>query len=207
MPDEKYGSQYGEDEFFKSQFPADYKGRVLEIGAWNPIVFSNSRKLIDAGWEAVLVEPTPRAVEKLLLAYGNNPKVKIISGCVELMDRAITMRVTEDAVSSSDPNVVRIWERVGGYYATMTVAAFPIAELVMGVHFDVISIDAEGHSVDILRNILILTQPDPAKVICVEFDNRAIEVHKMCLPSGYRVVIDEHANGTNMILVKAEPIR
>jgi len=49
-------SQNGEDSIIAACFPPDYKGTLLEIGAWFPEEFSNSKLFIDRGWDATLVE-------------------------------------------------------------------------------------------------------------------------------------------------------
>lgn len=213
---EVYGSQHGEDMLMLAQFPDGFKGNVLEIGAWHPTCFSNSRKMIDLGWNAVLVEPTPLAVEKLLRAYAEHQNVKVFSGAVGT-DRngyqLFRMEVTEDAVSTSDPDTFELWKRTGGYYGKMWVKPVPISEIWDSFgHFDVVSIDAEGNSVAILRDMLWHISrsafAEYPKVICVEFDNQKHGVREIASHSKYRIIMEADrdigpvkANGTNMILV------
>ena len=51
-------SQYGEDRAIVELF-GDHVGRFLDIGAWHPTVFSNTRALFERGWSGVMVEPSP----------------------------------------------------------------------------------------------------------------------------------------------------
>lgn len=211
---EVYGSQHGEDMLMLAQFPEGFAGNVLEIGAWHPTCFSNSRRMIDAGWSAVLVEPTPLAVEKLLRAYRENEKVEVISGAVGLTGGFLHMDVTEDAVSTFDSSTFEIWKRTGGYYGKMLVKPIPVGEIWDSFGpFDVVSIDAEGQSVSILREMLRhIPRAAFAKyptVICVEFDNQKQAVREIAGHSNYEFIMEADrdigpvkANGTNMILVR-----
>lgn len=204
-------SQYGEDEIVASHFPEDFKGKVLEIGAWNPTQFSNSRAFIDRGWDAVLIEPTPLAVEALVREYGNNPAVTVISAAVGLGPTPLKMTITADAVSSSDENVVNLWQQVGGYYGKLHVATLEPFEVV-GLYgpFDVVSIDAEGMSVELLEQFADIWEfggPHDCnlakpRVIVVEFDGRRERVWAIAGRLGFKVVMDGNVNGTNMILAR-----
>lgn len=202
-------SQYGESDVMLKQFPEGFIGRMLEIGAYDPKQFSNSRDFIERGWEAVLVEPTPLAVESLLREYGNNPKVKVVAGAVSLDGQPIHLRVTADAVSTCNEDVYSTWRKDGGYYSSMWAAGVDLAFLAKLGPYNAISIDAEGLSVSILTHILQfrldLTQSGihPLKVICVEFDREASTVRHLAAKYGYEVVLGPEVNGTNMILVKA----
>ena len=64
-------SQNKEDLSVLNYFGKDFKGLVLDIGANDGITLSNSRLLIESGWDGVLVEPSPKAYAKLL---ENKPK-------------------------------------------------------------------------------------------------------------------------------------
>ena len=58
-------SQSGQDAFVLSYFNNKRNGVFIDIGANDGETFSNSRQLILDGWNAVLVEPSPKAFAKL----------------------------------------------------------------------------------------------------------------------------------------------
>jgi FkbM family methyltransferase len=69
-------SQYGE-EIFLLDFFKECKGLLIEIGAADGINNSNSRRLIEEGWSAILVEPNPNNFNKLKMLYDNNQNVRL----------------------------------------------------------------------------------------------------------------------------------
>jgi FkbM family methyltransferase len=74
-------SQYNEEEFILSFFE-NKKGTLVDIGAADGITNSNTRKLIENGWEGLLVEPTPINYNKLTNLYFNNKLINIENcGC------------------------------------------------------------------------------------------------------------------------------
>src|SRR5690348_3847355 len=104
-------------------------GRVLDIGAWDPKRFSNSRALIELGWTAVLIEPSPRPLDALVVEYGNNPKVTVCSAAVGLEHGWADMRISADAVSSSETRVLEQWKDAGGYYGSLVVPTITLADI------------------------------------------------------------------------------
>lgn len=74
-------SQYNEDSILESFFKGR-KGFLVDIGAADGVLNSNSRKLILEGWSAVLVEPNNKNFIKSLSLYENNPEVSVFNlGC------------------------------------------------------------------------------------------------------------------------------
>jgi FkbM family methyltransferase len=73
-------SQYFEQEFLISYFNNKKTGVLVDIGAADGINNSNSRYLIENGWEGVLVEPNKKNYNKLLELYSDNEKI-IIENC------------------------------------------------------------------------------------------------------------------------------
>lgn len=51
--------------------PSIAPGRFLDIGGWHPVIFSNTRALVEIGWEGVIVEPSP------------GPFINFLRGCVK----------------------------------------------------------------------------------------------------------------------------
>lgn len=70
-------SQNNEDGLFESIFPNS--GNLVEIGAFDGKTNSNSLLLIERGWNAVLVEPSPAAFDKILKLHRKNEKVHLFN--------------------------------------------------------------------------------------------------------------------------------
>jgi hypothetical protein len=47
--------------------PGNTDGRFLDLGAWDPITFSNTRALVELGWSGVMIEPSPGPFLELML--------------------------------------------------------------------------------------------------------------------------------------------
>lgn len=74
-------SQYNE-EIFLIEYFKDRKGIVVEIGAADGTNNSNSRRLIENGWEALLIEPNSNNYSKIKNLHNNNNSVRIENcGC------------------------------------------------------------------------------------------------------------------------------
>lgn len=191
-------SQYGEDIKIAELLREVKVGRLLDIGAWDPKIFSNSRALIEAGWEAILIEPSPVPLRALVAAYQGNEQVTVIGAAVVADERPlIRLRLSDDAVSSSDPAVQATWSKQGGYYGWVLAATVSIAELLnqFGGDCAFVSIDAEGASVD-LALAYLAAGPRP-RVMCVEHDGRLVEFLTMVGEYDYRA---ELTNSTNVVI-------
>lgn len=192
-------SQYGEDLVVRSLVAGT--GRVLDIGAWHPTTFSNSRLLIDDGWEALLVEFSPTPVRTLVAAYADNPRVRVVQAAVSTGEGGMReYDVTDDGLSTCTPEIREKWNEKGGYYGKLWVAQLPLRALLeqFGGDFTVVSFDAEGTSVDLAAHYLRDLQQLP-QVLVVEHDDRIVEIMTVAQERGYRLV---HANGTNVVLAR-----
>lgn len=194
-------SQYDEDDIVLAMIEGaalPCGNTVLEIGAWDPVTFSNSRALIERGWHAVLIEPSPGPLQNLVVAYADHgERVKVIAAAVGFEHGGLMkLNITDDAVSSADAETLEKWKDAGGYYGTLHVPQIGIPEILNQFGgFSVVSIDAEGTSVDLARAYLS-TGARPLALI-VEHDSRLVELLQEAQRAGYAAV---HTNGTNVVL-------
>lgn len=183
--------QYDEEPVILKNLPES--GRLLEVGAWNPITFSMSRALIEKGWSAVLVEPSPGPFLGFVKEYKDNPNITLVNALVGTGGfRMKKFYCTEDALSTTDVKATEKWGGVKNFREIIVCEA-PMEHVATG-NFDFVSIDTEGTSVDILKAI----RPDTlmAKLICVEHDRRMNEINKEFAKRGFKII---HENGTNVI--------
>ena len=198
-------SQYGEDLTIAEIFTnaQQHTGRLLDIGAWDPIEKSNSRLLIEQGWSAVLIEPSPTPLRNLIGAYGPrfvrkpDQDIIVVGAAVGLVNGMVKMAITDDAVSTSDPNVERIWKDAGGYIGHGFFPSITLQDIFnnWGGDYDFVNIDAEGLSVE-LAIAYLKTEAFP-RVLCVEHDSRQVELMQVAAKRGYSA---REMNGTNIIL-------
>jgi FkbM family methyltransferase len=178
-------SQNDEEQYILSAVGGVENKRLLDIGAWDPKKFSNSRALIESGWDAVLIEPSPQPLEALLQAYGGLfERVQIVSAAVSPVAGWAEMRITADAVSTMISSVSDTWAERGGYYGRLIVPAVSLADIMNRFGgFDFVNIDAEGVSADLFID-LMATQMLP-RCVCVEHDSRLVELGTAAARRGY----------------------
>lgn len=210
-------SQYGEAEFVMSMFPADYKGAVMEVGAWDPKVFSNSRTFIEAGWRALLVEMSPGPLQKLIKEYCDHPAVTVMAACIG--DGGLSeFRMSDDALSTNDSGVYNTWKDAGKdgpvYYGKSTYPLTPPYLLLEGrpdvSSYDVVSVDTEGSSLAVLDSLLgAMSRRSMCfpEVVIVEHDSHLYETFAVANKYGYQVVDHPPSAGTNAILRRKEEFR
>jgi len=150
----------------------------------------------------VLVDFCPAAVRALVGEYGNNEKVRVLQAAVSIEDTGLRQfSVSDDAISSDSESFVAKWSQTSGYIGKLWVPLLSLQQLFFqfGGGYDFISIDTEGSSVDLAIHPIRDTQQYP-KVLCVEYDGRAMELLQEVQRFGYYIT---HTNGTNVILVKS----
>ncbi len=189
-------SQNGEATIVAGCFPPDHKGFLVELGAWFPVEFSNSRTFIQSGWDAVLVEFSPLAIDRQVREYGYNDQVTIIQAAITPNARHIErFEITEDALSTSDTAQKERWKGMrpgydGGFYGRLWVPTITW-DMLKDQFFpkripDFVSVDTEGSSVELA--IVIMQSNWRPKVLCVEHDNRSVELMQVARPLGYKIV-------------------
>lgn len=136
-------SQCGEDLFLAQQFPHDYKGFYVEVGAFHSIRFSNTYFFYKKGWRGILVEPNPKG-------FRNLKKYRPLD---QLFPYAVTATAQScqfldcgamSAIASSDsPNHI-------------TVSGKPLSTILAEANaphkIDFLSVDCEGHDLEVLKS-------------------------------------------------------
>lgn len=189
-------SQYGEDVHIVEAVRSVDCKRLLDIGAWNAKQLSNSRALIEAGWEAVLVEPSPGPLAGLVRDYAGAKNVTIIGALIGFSNTMQLLQATDDAVSTTEESVSNVWRKDGGYYGQFYAPTITLGDIFnqFGGGFEFVNIDAEGVSVNLFTEFMRLNVKP--KCFCVEHDGRIVEIVQHAQTNGYRQI---HLNGTNVI--------
>jgi FkbM family methyltransferase len=191
-------SQDGEQHHILSAC-TEAHGRFLELGAWNPTDKSNTRALVERGWEGVMVEPSPVPFSNIEAEYKGNPHIILENAAVALEPGTLDMWITADGVSTSDETIWKKWRNTAKYDPDkVTVKAVTLEDLCRAYGpFDFVSIDTEGTSVALFRKLIDLGQRP--KCIVVEYDDKLGEARDIAKAAGYAEVL---MNGTNIVVVK-----
>lgn len=191
-------SQYDEQIAICQYFDACAKGqagRFLDVGSWDPVCFSNTRKLYEQGWRGVMIEPSPTPMLSLLKAYGQDPQMTLVQAAVGMEDSILPFNMTDDSVSTSDPESYLKWKDHAKFLGQCCVRTITWEQINLWYGgFDFVNIDAEGISVDLFQAMLV-SGAKPA-CVCVEHDGRLVELAAVATAERYRLL---YSNGTNAV--------
>ena len=173
-------------------------GRFLDIGAYNPTVFSNTRRLFEGGWSGVFVEPGPYQIVKLAEAYRGVDRVTIVNCALAEANKFQEFGICPDALSSLDKEHQKTWEAGGTKYDQVQVFTVSIASFFekFGPRFDFVDIDIEGEANwNLIRTINF--GAIRASLLCLEYGKRRAEIIEYVRPWGYSVI---HDTGENLLM-------
>lgn len=212
-------SQNNEDHLIKSYF-GNFKGHLLSLGENDGITLSNSRRLIEEGWSADLVEPASTPFAKLKKLYGKQIEVapdefEYEYQTIKLHNVAVGNANTEmpfyesgallgqedtDLVSTLSVNETKRWTgKVAFKESIVKVVTFEkLLESTFLETFDFISIDCEGYDLDILKQMDL--NELKCKCVCVEFNGQSEWLYTQHVRQfGFRLL---SKNGENLIYIK-----
>jgi FkbM family methyltransferase len=195
-------SQNNEEAIILNYF--DIKGfrykNFLDIGAYNPFTFSNTRRLYEMGWKGVFVEPNKRHFEIFQREYGNDSDIDLLNVALHNHNGNVNMYMSDDAVSTTNTKHFEKWKEYVKDYKCETIECITPDKLLSmsNKSFDFCSIDTEG-----TNKIIFDLIPDKLwqeiKLLCIEHDNQIDYMKEKLKPFGFHVV---DQNGENLILGK-----
>lgn len=205
-------SQSKEDEIVHRYF-GGMIGTLLEIGANDGITFSNSKMLIEKGWQAHLVEPSPSVFPVLQHLYNKNPRVKCLDVAIVGMAQPTGLMPFYDSgahvprgadralVSTTIPDEMTRWGGVPFEEKTVSCTHFGEFYISLGLpKYQFVSIDAEGCDWGILEQIKL--DSIGCKCLCIEWNSKP-DLAKLyagyCAQFGLKEI---HRNAENIIFVK-----
>lgn len=199
-------SQKKEDRTIWNYFHDKPPGQLLDIGANDGRLFSNSLWLLEHGWGGVLVEPSPKAFKKLqenhkrgniyLMQYAITDHDGMIdlyeSGSVKVTGRHENVAL----VSTIIPDYLRPWTmRVGFEKVSVPCLSFKtFLERSPIKQFEFITIDAEGEDWNILQQMDLNALG--CQFICIEHDKVTpmIQFKEYIEKQGYRYIAHTQVN-------------
>ena len=173
-------------------FFSDRRGYFVEVGANDPHARSQTFHLEQAGWSGVLIEPQPELAGKL--RANRTAKVFAVAcSAPENAGRAMPLHI-------AGPLSALNRERMAPGAAPETIIQVPVKTLdsvleEAGTHpgFDFLSIDVEGHEIEVLRGFdLARWRP---RLILLEDHVRDLAKHRYLTSRGYRIVRRYENNG------------
>jgi FkbM family methyltransferase len=165
-------SQSGEQQVLLD-WSGSRTGTLLDIGAADGMTFSNSRALIERGWSAVLVEPAPWAVDKLLTLYHDRPDVLVVNALVMGDQQGLVelFYSRDDLVSTTHAPERDRWEKLVNFESCWVVAVELYDLLQRFGPFELALIDAEGETNNLVQAYSEHRYWDTLRCGCFEVDN------------------------------------
>lgn len=146
-------------------------GKLLDVGAYDGVEFSNSRQLLLNGWSGILVEPDARNMVKLMELYGSNNNVVLVQALIHYAPMLSAMWFERDRRWGStavpecrEAHQIKSKEQGGG---SVMVPSIFFNEIDSLGPFDFINIDTEWDDWHVLTSIPQLTLKK-CSMICVE---------------------------------------
>ena len=194
-------SQNREEDVIVQLFNANTNvGHVLDIGAHNGSLFSNTLRLFELGWSGVCIEPSPCVFVDLLKLHGSNPKIALVNAAVTQTGGLVDFYdCGGDAVSTTQLAHKAKWENgYGSKFTKMIVNSVSFDSLFrkFGFSFDFINLDVEGISAELFM-AMPLRSLERTRCLCIEHDSKMAEIQDHAAKFGFSYV---HHNGENVIL-------
>ncbi|CAG5130952.1 unnamed protein product [Candidula unifasciata] len=148
----------------KSKFP--YHFMIVDIGANDGFISSNSFNFIQWGWDAVLVEPQPlelhiaeRNIKMYVDRYNDGDQmVKYVQSAIGSTDGSVDFVITKNTMGAESH--IKSQRRIneGDVIVPMPVMTVKtlVAEVAVPKNFGILSIDAEGSGYEILKQWIAL---------------------------------------------------
>ncbi len=196
-------SQYREDLVIDALFKHKPDGCYVDIGANDPVVFSNTNLFYSRGWHGINVEPEPRLHAKLCAQRGRDINIK--AGVGPKPGIMTFYRMSADTLSSFNKQAAL---EAGALYGSTLVAEEQTEVMALqdimashlgGRKIDFLSVDAEGYDLAVLEsNDWSRYRPS---AVMVEINVGGNNIVAFLQKQDYVLIFD---NGTNGIFIARE---
>lgn len=188
------------EEFLLKSFFGQYVGTLLSIGENNGRHLSNAYALIQCGWNAELVEPSPGVFEELWRLHKDNKKVWTHDVAIGDRNAFVTLYESGELLKIGDRSLVSSvivgeterWKSAGIPFSEKRVLMVTFDKFLENAHYkkyDLILIDAEGMDLIILRQMEL----DQLGCKCLVIEHNSLpavvaSIREYCQPYGFREI-------------------
>jgi FkbM family methyltransferase len=180
-----------------------FKGKVgtfISLGENDGETFSNVRALVLSGWRGVMVEPSPKAFERLKALYRGHKGIYIYPYAISGHNGKAILQESGPLCSAADVGLVSTFHahemdrfKRSVSYEPVEIRCFKWKTFLNRLsikEFDFISLDIEGEEMNVLPDMDL----SKTSMICIEWNSNAN------LKSAYK----EYLDGFNLLYVSAE---
>ena len=207
--DSRYKCSYDVDElevhrfFFKNVFRNKNKGFIIDIGANDGVTISHSLPFIDKGWSALMIEPNPYLFKKMENLYSHLDDVVCLEMAVDnKKQNSVKLYLGSSDHQGHSTILKSVTEGPGidQYFSNDTILVKTdtleniLKENELDRHIDILHIDAEGKTLDILKSF-DLHKHKPSylslDVLTQEFDPQSFELKQLMKDNNYRLIFSK----------------
>lgn len=193
-------SQNNEEEIIIGYFGTEFKGQLIDIGAYNPFIFSNTRKLYECGWTCSFVEPSKLCFESFMKEYANDKNVKLFNFALGDHNGIVDFYECKgDALSTTSTEHLKKWKTYAHMFSKIVAEVKDINEFLSNYNcIDFLSIDVESTNLE-LFNAIKDEHLEKITMLCIEHDRNHDEIYNKMLKFNHKILL---FNGENLILAK-----
>lgn len=185
-------SQYGQALLLAQLIVEETPRVVVDIGANDGICGSNSRALLESGWQGLLVEPLPRIFEQLRRNSAAFPKVSVIQAACSDHIGSAEISIGRDGELGQMSSLSRDPDLLANLSNTVVeVETVTLPDLIATHHlpdeFGILLVDTEGWDLTIIRT-LINTSIRPRIIVTEDFVNTNEAKYALLESLGYQNV-------------------
>ena len=158
-------------------------GFYIEIGGYDGLTQSNTKRLEDMGWTGILIEPSPSSFSKCV---NNRPKSKVINAA------CVASNYPHDLVEGdfNGSSMSSVGSKRTGSKTMISVKALKLKDIIESERVesvDFLSLDVEGYEYDVLDGMDIrINRP---KVVLIEIYTKDYErIVRLMTDNGYTLV-------------------
>ena len=199
-------SQYGQQQVLLDYW-GDRKGYLVDVGACDGLYLSNSRALLEMGWEGMLVEPHPETFKKLVENSKGLSVTPVECACGDVSGR-MTLNIAPitlaglGEVSSLLPlgNLKDYFRSWSGYNDNWTEVVVPVKRVgeLCPRKIDLLLVDAEGYDLHVLKGVdWAVNAPEMVVAEISVVDSKAMDEYMQTV--GYKVF---HTGNIDLFFVK-----
>ena len=201
-------SQNKEEEHILNYF-GDYVGTFLDLGCNDCITFSNTRALAERKWTGVLVDPSPKAMERCKQLYKGHKGFYMYQYAISSHNGKAMLQESGPLINSRDVALVSTFHSSEMNRFKTTVSYTPIEVKTFKwktflnrlkiKEFDMISLDVENDEMSILPDMDL----SKTKLVCIEHNGSA-EKKQAYLNCTTKYGLDKiiYESGENLIIVR-----
>lgn len=170
-------SQNLEEQYILEYF-GDYVGTFADIGCNDCQTFSNTRALALKGWKGVLIDPSPKAIEKCKQLYNGHKGYYIYPFAISGHNGKAMLQESGPLCSAADVGLVSTFhpEEMARFKASVKYDPVEVKTFKWKTalnrftikDFDMISMDCEGDELNILPDMDL----SKTRCICIEWNGK-----------------------------------